>query len=78
MTIGDHSRIDNFYVVSGCVNIGKNVHVAIFCNVAGGSEGVILDDYSCRTMTNPTVPSEYKNEKKDRVEIGRHCILGTC
>ncbi len=28
MTIGDHSRIDNFCVVSGSVNFGKNVHPA--------------------------------------------------
>ncbi len=94
MTLGDHSRIDDFCVVSGRVNIGRNVHIAVFCNVAGGSEGVILhdfsglaygcqlfsqsDDYSGRTMTNPTVPSEYKREKKLRIEIGKHCILGAC
>lgn len=94
MTVGDFSRIDDFCVVSGRVRIGRNVHIAVFCNVAGGSEGVVLDDfsglaygchvfsqsddYSGRTMTNPTVPSEYKNEKKDPVKIGRHCILGTC
>ena len=93
MSIGDHSRIDDFCVVSGRVNIGRNVHIAVFCNVAGGSEGVTLedfsglaygcqvfsqsDDYSGATLTNPTVQSQYKNEKKSPVKIGRHCILGT-
>ena len=93
ISIGDHSRIDDFCVVSGRVNIGRNVHIAVFCNVAGGTEGVTLDDfsglaygcqvfsqsddYSGATMTNPTVPSQYKNEKKSPVKIGRHCILGT-
>jgi len=94
MEIGDNSRIDDFCVVSGRVQIGRNVHIAVFCNVAGGSAGVIFDDfsglaygcqvfsqsddYSGRTMTNPTVPAEYKNENRGPVRIGRHCILGTC
>lgn len=91
--IGDHSRIDDFCVVSGKVSIGRNVHIAVFCNVAGGSEGVTFDDFSglaygChvfsqsddytgRTLTNPTVPAIYKCETKKAVHIGRHCIVGT-
>lgn len=91
--IGDNSRIDDFCVVSGRVVIGRNVHIAVFCNVAGGEKGVILkdfsglaygcqvfsqsDDYSGRSMTNPTVPDKYKKELKKQVVIGRHCILGT-
>ena len=35
------------------------------------------DDYSGATMTNPTVPSQYKNETKSPVKIGSHCIFGT-
>lgn len=93
ISIGDHSRIDDFCVVSGKVNIGRNVHIAVFCNVAGGSEGVTLedfsglaygchvfsqsDDYSGKTMTNPTVPAVYKHETKKAIVIGRHCIVGT-
>ena len=93
ISIGDFSRIDDFCVVSGLVSIGRNVHIAVFCNVAGGSEGVVLDDfsglaygcqvfsqsddYSGATMTNPTVPAQFKNETKSAVRIGRHCILGT-
>lgn len=93
MSIGDHSRIDDFCVVSGRIAIGRNVHIAVFCNVAGGSEGVTLedfsglaygcqvfsqsDDYSGATMTNPTVPAQFKNEKRSAVIIGKHCILGT-
>jgi len=92
--IGDLSRIDDFCVVSGKVVIGRNVHIAVFCNVAGGSEGIIMedfsglaygchvftqtDDYSGRTLTNPTVPSEYKDETKLPVFIGRHTIVGAC
>jgi len=91
--IGDHSRIDDFCVVSGKITIGRNVHVAVFCNLAGGSEGITLDDFSglaygCQvfsqsddytgaTLTNPTVPARFKNERKAAVRIGRHCIVGT-
>lgn len=91
--IGDNSRIDDFCVISGNVVIGRNVHIAVFCNVAGGSEGVTLedfsglaygcqvfsqsDDYTGRSLTNPTVPAQYKRETKRAVHIRRHCIVGT-
>jgi acetyltransferase-like isoleucine patch superfamily enzyme len=91
--IGDNSRIDDFCVISGRVSIGRNVHIAVFCNIAGGSEGVTLedfsglaygchvfsqsDDYTGRTLTNPTIPAIYKREIKKAVHIGRHCIVGT-
>jgi galactoside O-acetyltransferase len=91
--IGDRVRIDDFCVVSGQVVIGRNVHIAVFCNLAGGTEGIELhdfcglayachvfsqsDDYSGAGMTNPTVPERFKRETKARVRVGRHCILGT-
>lgn len=90
--IGDHSRIDDFCVVSGKVVIGKYVHVAPFCLVAGGEKGITMDDfsglaykvqlfsqsddYSGKTLTNPTVSNEYKSEYKAAVRIGRHVIIG--
>lgn len=92
ISIGDYSRIDDFCVLSGHITIGRNVHLAPFCLVAGGIEGIVMedfvgaayhvqifsqsDDYSGRTMTNPTVPYEFKNETKKAVHIGRHVILG--
>jgi acetyltransferase-like isoleucine patch superfamily enzyme len=91
--IGDHSRIDDFCVLSGNITIGRNVFMGVFCNIAGGSEGITFedfstlayachvfsqsDDYSGRTMTNSTVPAQYKQEIKRAVHIGRHCIVGT-
>lgn len=91
--IHDNSRIDDFCVISGKVVIGKYVHIAVFCNVAGGSEGIVFndfsglaygchvftqsDDYSGQTLTNPTVPSKYKSETKKSITIGKHCIIGT-
>lgn len=91
--IGDFSRIDDFCVVSGKVKIGRYVHFAVFNNVAGGEPGIEFedfsglaygchvfaqsDDYSGRSLTNPTVPDEFKNETKAPVLIGRHSIVGT-
>lgn len=91
--IGDHSRIDDFCVVSGKVTIGRNVHIAVFCNVAGGEKGITFgdfsglaygchvftqsDDYGGDTLTNPTVPDRYKREIKKPIAIGRHAIVGT-
>ena len=90
--IGDNSRIDDFCVVSGAIKIGRFVHIAPFCLVAGGEKGITLedfsglayqvqvfsqsDDYSGRTLTNPTVPASYKSEKKAAVSLGRHVIVG--
>jgi acetyltransferase-like isoleucine patch superfamily enzyme len=93
ISIGDNSRIDDFCVVSGSVEIGRNCHLTVFCNLAGGRAGIVLedfvtlaygchvlaqsDDYSGRTMTNSTVPAPYKSETIAPVVIRRHSILGT-
>ena len=90
--IGDNSRIDDFCIISGKIKIGKYVHIAPHCLVAGGEEGITMndfsglayfvqvfsqsDDYSGKSLTNPTVPKEYKNEYKSPVYIGRHVIIG--
>lgn len=89
----DRCRIDDFCVISGRVTVGKNVHIAVFCNVAGGEKGIVMedfsglaygvhvftqsDDYSGKTLTNPTVPDIYKQETKLPIKIGRHSIVGT-
>jgi len=93
IAIGDHTRIDDFCVLSGKITLGRNIHLAPYTLLAGGSCGITMDDfsgcayhvqifsqsddYSGRTMTNPTVPAEFKNETKKPVSIGRHVIIGT-
>ena len=90
--IGDNSRIDDFCVISGKVELGCNVHFAPMCLVAGGDIGIKFgnfsglayqcqvfsqsDDYSGRTMTNPTVPSQFKKVSTGIVDIGKHSIIG--
>lgn len=91
--IGDNSRIDDYCVISGKVSVGRNVHIAVFCTVAGGEKGIVFadfsglaygcrvftqsDDYTGQALTNPTVPDEFKKELKAAVRVGRHCIVGT-
>lgn len=93
ISIGDHSRIDDFTVLAGSIDIGRNVHVTVFCNLAGGRAGLSIgdfctfaygchliaqtDDYTGATMTNSTLPLEYRTEIAAPVVLGRHVILGT-
>lgn len=75
----------------GGIEIGSYVHVAVmaaligrgritigdFCNISGRvSIYSSSDDYSGRTMTNPTVPAEYKNVTDAPVILGKHVIVG--
>lgn len=92
ISINDCSRIDDFCVISGRVEIGKYCHITPMCLVAGGEPGVYLadfstlaygvkifsqsDDYSGRTMVNSLIPKKYKNEIFRRVEIGRQVVIG--
>ena len=84
--------LNDFCVVSGNIKIGRNVHFASFCLIAGGVKGIIFDDFSGlayhvqvftqsddylgKTMTNPTVPKKYKNELMKEIYIGKHSIIG--
>lgn len=92
ISIGDHSRIDDFCVISGKVNIGRFCHVTPMCLVAGGEPGVFLkdfvtlaygvkvfsqsDDYSGESMTNSLIPKKYKKEIKEAVFLEKNVIVG--
>ena len=90
--IGNNVRIDDFCILSGRVSIGSNIHIAAYSALYGGTEGVYIsdfanissrvsiysvsDDYSGETMTNPTIPDEYKNVTSAPVYVERHVIIG--
>ena len=90
--IGNNSRIDDFCVISGKLDIGKNVHITPMCLVAGGEKGITLenyttlaygvqvftqsDDYNGMSMTNSTIPKEYKKEYKKKIIIKKYSIIG--
>ena len=93
ISIGDNVRIDDFCILSGKIHLGNNIHIAAYSALYGGQDGIsiddfanlssrvsvysVSDDYSGETMTNPTVPDEYKNVESAPVYIGRHSIIGS-
>ncbi|MBR9870832.1 MAG: acyltransferase [Gammaproteobacteria bacterium] len=93
MSIGDNSRVDDFCLLSGRIFIGDNVHLAAYCNISAGECSVTFedfsglaygchvftgtDDYSGKTLTNPTVPPDFKGLSEKPVVLGRHVIVGT-
>lgn len=90
--IGDNVRIDDFCFLLGKIKLGNHIHIAPYSNLVGGTEGIVMedfsgvssrvsiyavtDDYSGKAMTNPTVPSEFTNVLAKRVNIGKHVIIG--
>lgn len=91
--IGDHSRIDDFCIISGRVVIGRYCHITPMCLIAGGEPGIYMDDYatcaygvkifsqsddySGETMVNSLLPKKFKKEFFAAVYIQRHVIIGT-
>jgi galactoside O-acetyltransferase len=76
LSIGDHSRIDDFCLISGDVSIGRNVHIAAYAALYG-AYGITLEDFSSVSarvtiysasddfvfgagLTNPTIPDRYR------------------
>lgn len=71
--------------------IGSHVHVAVFCGFFGGG-GIIVgdfvgfssrctlmsvsDDFSGESMTNPTIPDEFKNVHEGLISIEDHVLFG--
>lgn len=75
----------------GGILIGNNIHIAAFTSLIGAAKIQLSDfcnlssrvsiysssdDYSGETMTNPTIPNEYKNVLSEPVIIGKHVIIG--
>lgn len=93
MEIGNHVRIDDFCILSGSIILGDYIHIAAYTALFGGEEGIRVEsfcglssgvvifttssDYSGNSMTNPTVPKEYKNDTCGKVILGKHVIVGT-
>ncbi len=76
---------------SGGISIGDFIHIAVFCSLIG-REHIALDDfcnlssrvsiyssnddYSGATLTNPTIPEEFKSVKHGKVHLHKHVIVG--
>jgi acetyltransferase-like isoleucine patch superfamily enzyme len=74
------------------IEIGSYVHIGVGCSLTGSKKITLSnfsgissrvsiftssDDYSGLTLTNPTVPMEFKNVKHASVFLGRHVIVGS-
>jgi len=71
--------------------IGDYVHIASFCSITGGGRFIMEDfsglssgcriftgseDFSGSSLTNPTIPSEFRNVTRSFVIIKKHGLLG--
>jgi acetyltransferase-like isoleucine patch superfamily enzyme len=81
-----------FACSSGEISIGSYVHIGGNSHISGSggveisdfctiSQGVRIysasDDYSGQSLTNSTVPKEFRNEHRSRVLLRKHVILGS-
>ena len=92
VTISDNVRIDDFVVLSGKIDIGRNVHIAVSVCLFGGDAGItvsdfsgisartcvyaVSDDYSGESLSNPTIPDSYRNIHSEAVRIEKHVLVG--
>ena len=92
ISVADNVRIDDFCILSGKIDIGSNVHIAAYVGIFSGKEGVIIedfvgisartlvyaisDDYSGEYLTNPTIPTEYKNVVDTKLIFKKHSLVG--
>ncbi|WP_275451441.1 acyltransferase [Photobacterium sanctipauli] len=95
ISIGDNTRIDDFCVLSagvGGINIGRNVHIAVYSSLIGAGEINVddyanisskvaiyssTDDFSGSFLTNPTMPADLTNVLSSPVTLGKHVIIGS-
>lgn len=76
----------------GGIFIGSRVHIALMCSLIGSarielhdfsglSSRVSIysssDDYTGASLTNPTVPAEFKAVESAPVTLGEHVIIGS-
>lgn len=93
ISIGDNVRIDDFCILSGNIKIHNYVHIAPYCALFAGTEGIemedysglsarciiyaMTDDYSGESLTNPMVPERYRKVTGGKVRLGEYVIIGT-
>lgn len=92
MEIGNHIRIDDFCLLSGEIVLKDHVHLAAYVALYGEGAGIVMDEFSgCATrvsvfsatddylgesLTNSTVPDEFKHVREGHIHIGKHVIVG--
>ncbi len=93
IAIGNNVQVDDFCVLSGNIVLGNYVHISVYSALFGGKAGIEMqdfsgvssrcaiyagsDDYSGKTLTNPTVPEEYRGPIEGKVILKKHVIIGS-
>lgn len=77
---------EGYLKIGSYIHIGSHTHIAcgggvVLNDFCGLSQGVRLysssDDYSGISLTNPTVPKEFLNVKKESINLAKHVIIGS-
>jgi galactoside O-acetyltransferase len=90
--IGARSRIDDFAIIKGNVELGAYVHISSFCLLGGTGGRLVIedfggiaayvgvytdtDDYATSRLTNATVPKDLRVGIAGDVRIGRGALIG--
>ena len=93
ISIGNNVRIDDFSLLSGHIVLGDYTHVSAYSSLFAGDSLITMedyssissyvciyavsDDYSGKSMANPTIPEEYKKVKKAPVKLCKYVLVGT-
>jgi galactoside O-acetyltransferase len=92
ISLGNNIRVDDFCILSGKITLGNHVHIGAGSYLFGGEMGIIMndysgcshhvciyatsDDYSGRSLTNPTIPDRFKKLNEGSVIIEKYVIIG--
>ena len=92
MEIGNHTRIDDFCILSGQIKLGSYIHISAYCALYG-KFGIELkdytglsprctvfsatDDFSGNYLIGPMVKKEYTNVIGGKVVIERYSQIGS-
>lgn len=92
ISLGNNIRVDDFCILSGKISIGNYVHIGAGSYLFGGEKGIKIDDfsgcsqhvciyatsddYSGKSLTNPTVPDKFKKLNEGEVVIEKYVIIG--
>lgn len=91
LVIGDHSRVDDFCLITGTVDIGRYVHISAYAALYGKS-GIVIgdfsgvsarctvysesDDFSGEGLIGPFFEESERSLLKGPVVLGRHVQIG--
>lgn len=92
ISFGSNIRVDDFCILSGKISLGNYIHIGAGSYLFGGENGITFDDfsgcsqhvciyatsddYSGKSLTNPTVPDRYRKLNEGSVVIEKYVIIG--